>query len=581
MQSYSQHLPTSCSVDKHVNLQLTTAPSQRDFDIQMRPISDKDMEVFDLDHLLEEYLETDMLQQLNDSTADRSSSGDLAHLFQSSSSNESDSFVTSLTLDRDAKSAWHKALERCEQNPASSKLNDSSSFFIASRAKESLSDSELLNFEDFFELERNQLRSISQPSTPRPHIARSVKKAVSFTNRTLPRGVQKTPKKSPATPFAKMMQPSYHRSPISDIWTRKMIVPVDSFDTDILSGASSPSPSTKLLQSCNINGVFAQDHQPYTHTRTPLASPHLNTSEMNFSNYHLTPQASPAVEISDNNNPFSDDMGLAFSSSASSAALSALQTPPSSLQLPMTTWEPDVSPRLEFAFSAGQDFSTAKTAGWWNDDVTHSPAGPIYRESNSRSTSQNLSLSTASMAGLGITCDTSMIGDFESGLDLSMGESVRGASASSLDMESYGAMYPTPPQQHIVPIGHRPLSRSPSPCVQPRFHRRRPSSHSHTSHHRTSQIARRKSSNGSAQTASRQLSSGDIGFVNYTPDDSCKILTGVAPSGSSKTKARREKEAAEKRRKLSQAAIKAVREAGGDVDSLRRLEREELFDLES
>lgn len=72
-----------------------------------------------------------------------------------------------------------------------------------------------------------------------------------------------------------------------------------------------------------------------------------------------------------------------------------------------------------------------------------------------------------------------------------------------------------------------------------------------------------------------------MGFVNFTPDDSRKILTGVAPSGSSKTKARREKEAAEKRRKLSQAAMKAVMEAGGDVDSLRRLEREGLLVLEN
>ena len=67
------------------------------------------------------------------------------------------------------------------------------------------------------------------------------------------------------------------------------------------------------------------------------------------------------------------------------------------------------------------------------------------------------------------------------------------------------------------------------------------------------------------------------GFVNFTPDDSRKILTGVAPSGSSKTKARREKEAAEKRRKLSQAAVKAVMEAGGD---LWRLEKEGLLALE-
>jgi hypothetical protein len=58
-------------------------------------------------------------------------------------------------------------------------------------------------------------------------------------------------------------------------------------------------------------------------------------------------------------------------------------------------------------------------------------------------------------------------------------------------------------------------------------------------------------------------------FVNYTPDDSKKILTGVAPSGSSKTKARREKEALEKRRKLSQAAARAIMAAGGDLGGLR------------
>ncbi|MCJ1442697.1 MAG: DNA-directed RNA polymerase II subunit RPB1 [Stictis urceolatum] len=60
------------------------------------------------------------------------------------------------------------------------------------------------------------------------------------------------------------------------------------------------------------------------------------------------------------------------------------------------------------------------------------------------------------------------------------------------------------------------------------------------------------------------------GFVNFTPDDSRKILGGVAPSGSSKTKARREREASERRRKLSEAAAKAVREAGGDVNELMR-----------
>ncbi|PNP43839.1 hypothetical protein TGAM01_v208618 [Trichoderma gamsii] len=60
----------------------------------------------------------------------------------------------------------------------------------------------------------------------------------------------------------------------------------------------------------------------------------------------------------------------------------------------------------------------------------------------------------------------------------------------------------------------------------------------------------------------------ELGFVNFTPNDGNVLMTGVAPSGSSKTKARREKEAQDKRRKLSEAAMKAVAAAGGDVDKL-------------
>ncbi|KAL3960704.1 hypothetical protein ACCO45_005821 [Purpureocillium lilacinum] len=61
---------------------------------------------------------------------------------------------------------------------------------------------------------------------------------------------------------------------------------------------------------------------------------------------------------------------------------------------------------------------------------------------------------------------------------------------------------------------------------------------------------------------------GGVGFVNFTPNDGSLLMTGVAPSGSSKTKARREKEAQDRRRRLSEAALKAVAAAGGDVDKL-------------
>lgn len=45
-------------------------------------------------------------------------------------------------------------------------------------------------------------------------------------------------------------------------------------------------------------------------------------------------------------------------------------------------------------------------------------------------------------------------------------------------------------------------------------------------------------------------------------------MSDVAPSGSSKTRARREQEAKERRKRLSEAALQAVRRAGGDVSAL-------------
>lgn len=89
-------------------------------------------------------------------------------------------------------------------------------------------------------------------------------------------------------------------------------------------------------------------------------------------------------------------------------------------------------------------------------------------------------------------------------------------------------------------------------------HRRSRSNHNNT--HRR----RKSSTTTSANTSPRHAS---LDFVNFTPNDSKKILTGVAPSGSSKTKMRREKEAAERRRKMGQQIQEAVQT--GDVSALR------------
>ncbi|KAJ4339433.1 hypothetical protein N0V95_007761 [Ascochyta clinopodiicola] len=499
----------------------------------MRPISNKETEAVELDQLFESYVETDVFQQFTTSTTDPSGSDDLAHLFDLSPANDNNLFGFTPILNRDTE-PWHKATQLSSQNPTSSA--DSVSSFVnysQSRGKSTSSDSDTLSFEDLFELERNQLRSISQPSTPRPHTAtKCIKKAQSFPDRSVTRGIQKTLKKCPSSSFAKtakMMQPSYYRAPVPAMWARKMDSAVDLNAHVLPINMQSPPPSTKLVQDENTD----------------------------------------AIGIPNNSDPFSHNMGLTQSSASGAANLSAF-TPPSSLRIPMTTWGPTDSPNIDFAFSAScsPDFSTTRTAGWWNDDILPSAqqSYPTHRESNARTTSQSI---PASMAGLGISCDMSSFSDMSE-------------YQSQPEMQSYHpAMYPTQPDHvhasHMVPIGTRPLSRSPSPTLQPRFHRRRPSGQAQ----RTSTNQSRRKSSQSSHGSARAPSSGNVGFVNFTPDDSRKILTGVAPSGSSKTKMRREKEAAEKRRKLSQAAVKAVMEAGGDVDRLRALEREGLCVFES
>ena len=92
----------------------------------------------------------------------------------------------------------------------------------------------------------------------------------------------------------------------------------------------------------------------------------------------------------------------------------------------------------------------------------------------------------------------------------------------------------------------------------------------------TRHASRRKASNSSMRSSSKQQQqqhsdSGEMSFVNFTPNDATRILSGVAPSGSSKTKARREREALEKRRKLSEAAAAAVLAVGGDASALAKV----------
>ncbi|KAK4697737.1 hypothetical protein P7C71_g385, partial [Lecanoromycetidae sp. Uapishka_2] len=125
------------------------------------------------------------------------------------------------------------------------------------------------------------------------------------------------------------------------------------------------------------------------------------------------------------------------------------------------------------------------------------------------------------------------------------------------------------------------LPPSPSPLQSPSKHRSlRSKSHRRglksLGNLRTPKSASALKQPKSASTLrSPRSTTGTFGFVNFTPDDKSKILTGVAPSGSSKTKQRREQEAMDRKRKSSHVALKAVEAVGGDVERFRReFERE-------
>lgn len=116
-----------------------------------------------------------------------------------------------------------------------------------------------------------------------------------------------------------------------------------------------------------------------------------------------------------------------------------------------------------------------------------------------------------------------------------------------------------------------------SPSPRQRSHHRIRNQHNRSKSSTNLRSSSSKNSLSSSPSKSKSKSGsnsqgGQIEFHNFTPMDKGRILSGVAPSGSSKTKARREKEAKERSRRLSEAARRAVERAGGDLSELGELE---------
>ncbi|KAF2155834.1 hypothetical protein K461DRAFT_303298 [Myriangium duriaei CBS 260.36] len=118
----------------------------------------------------------------------------------------------------------------------------------------------------------------------------------------------------------------------------------------------------------------------------------------------------------------------------------------------------------------------------------------------------------------------------------------------------------TPPPVPAIP----PTPTQARSTSRLRHHRRTRSGPAPTGCSNTSRSSRSRSRNGSPQ---KQPGGA---FVNFTPDDAPKLLAGVAPSGSSKTKAKRDREVIDAKRRFN-AALRAVKE--GNLEALKEVVR--------
>ena len=382
-------------------------------------------------------------------------------------------------------------------------------------------------------------------------------------SRGRPSGVTKSAVAGSVNPYAtvrkcsasppKMMTPSRYRAGFKDVWIDKVRLSpglrAPSFPLPV-----SPPPSARALH----QDEFAAFGTPGVYPPFPSWDDQLSPLTNTFQQAHIhTSIASPAIN----------------------SYFEPLSTVPTNIHAPQAVPLNDTAPlypertsslaanrihTFDFGFSDSPELDSwnAESCQPTTSDYTtnHFPDQDPFG-SIGTSILPTTEISDFGIAGLGISCDPALVSN-----SASLPQPTTLSSTTYQPALARRHHHPGNPPPHGLPSTphrrsqscHRSLSPSP-PATEPRSRR--------TSSRRTSRHRRTKSTNTTPRNSQNLEKSG---FVNFTPHDSNKILGGVAPSGSSKTKARREKEANDKRRRLSQAAVKAVVDAGGDLDSLSK-----------
>jgi hypothetical protein len=464
--------------------------------------------------------------------------------------------------------AWRGNSWAITQGEASLHSAQGNAFYAELSGRAAVSDSELLSLEGI-NLDSPQIAGYSHnsvPSSPSPsatllerrknRLVESLSKTVRKATGGIDRRLRSPIRKSTSSPAMKRTYSSE-----ADNWSQKLALDATKFSFDFEKSIAplTPPPSARIsdlpeysnsastkqkpLNGFSDNSYLSKPIDGQTAYDTPLATPTLDADHTRSASFQqprsnffpITPQPQ-SVSASWSQIPGSSEF----------TAYEASTLYPADLDAPV----------------------------WWNHAATAPMAQPS--PSSFHANPQRATKSLAMQLQNGLSYNGNELGfdpsNMASGLmiqmpDLAAQQSfVMGASP----MMRQGYFTASRSQPHCNAANRQ---RAHAPFRQPQssspMRKSRSGSSDYESPSPTFQVRKQKSPKNNKNSTPRPPSTpGTVDFVNFTPSDSRKILTGVAPSGSSKTKARREKEALEKRRKLSQAAMRAVREAGGDIGSL-------------
>ncbi|KAF2211741.1 hypothetical protein CERZMDRAFT_112444 [Cercospora zeae-maydis SCOH1-5] len=579
----------------------------------MRPI-DKEFDWDSIrDNVLEEYLGDDPFG-FSEHQRERSSSDDSCQLFDFSGSSEQSTQTEATSpipawdpRESTAPAAcqpkakapsgfWHKKLRALEQNAAECERRQTL------RAAKSHPD--FLSLGGFpsppaipappaghsYSAQRSKSRTIGNAAngnkTPTQQRSVSNLRAVS---RGRPVGVMKPAATAAINPNAtvrqrngspsKMMTPSRYRAGFKDVWAERILQSPKKFELRVDNNTNT-FPESPPLSARSAQHSFAAFGSPTFSANegndeqiSPLASTFNHAARIH------TPLASPLLSPGSHAAPsYFEAEPLVSGIPCTTQTVSLNDTAP---LYPERGWSLEANKIQEFDF--GFDSSPNLNGTWSAAEESalayQAPAPVVDPQDPFISLENNLehSLRINTQAqnqnlGLGISCDSNGNYTTVPGNVLhvsSMPPANTTYYVPSLPNGLPNTNYRPPKGVPDLPLtpqrqrGRNPRDRSESPT--------RPGTESRSRQPSTPRCKSQHRRTKSASTTPRHNGGGKSGgFVNFTPGDAGKILSGVAPSGSSKTKARREREAADRRRKLSQAAMQAVIEAGGDVGRLHQ-----------